>query len=146
MIIRTGAFILLAVVSFYDLRKKEIPVWSIATAACLAVLSLITLLCTGDAEGTGVSAAAGAVLPGVLLLVTGLISAQAVGYGDGLLAGCIGPVFGLRLMTGGLLLAFFFSAVVSVVLLAFKKADRKTRIPFVPFLTAAMGVVSVVQI
>lgn len=42
-----------------------------------------------------------------------------------------------------LTLSLFFSAIVSVFLLAFRKVGKKKRIPFVPFTAIAYGVVMV---
>ena len=135
--------LLLAATSLYDMRTRKIPVMLIALTA---VLSLVegTIILT-DHTGTPLQIF-GALLPGAALVALSLISAQSIGLGDGLLIAAAGPVFGGYTICAGVMLAFFFSAVVSLVLMVWKRADKKMRIPFVPFLASAMGVVTVAMV
>ena len=79
----------------------------------------------------------GGIAVGVLLLLFAVLSKGAVGKGDGLLLCVTGIYLGfeknLALLLGALLLSGFFSAL----LLAARKAGRKTELPFAPFLLAA---------
>ena len=85
-----------------------------------------------------------AMIPGAVLLWIGFISANAIGYGDGLMMFMVGPLFGVERMVEGMLLAFFVSAIVSILLIVLRKVNRKTTIPFIPFLASALGVVNFV--
>ena len=85
-----------------------------------------------------------AMIPGAILLWIGFISANAIGYGDGLMMFMVGPLFGVERMVEGMLLAFFVSAIVSILLIVLRKVNRKTTIPFIPFLASALGVVNFV--
>ena len=78
------------------------------------------------------------------VLTAAFLTREGIGYGDGILALLLGPVFGTEVMWAGLFLAFLLSALCSILLLACKKADRKTCLPFIPFLTSALGVVQFV--
>lgn len=128
----------LAVAAYSDLKTKRVPLWTVALIGCMSLIQLTMALT--DRTGTWTEILL-SMAPGLLLLGLSLMSAHAVGAGDGLLLAAAGPVFGLRGIAVMLMIALGMSALVSVVLLLTKKADRKARIPFVPFLTTAMGVV-----
>ena len=78
-----------------------------------------------------------AVIPGVFYLLMGRISGDQIGRGDGLTILVLGLFAGLPdtvLITAA---AQFICAVLAGLMLVMKRADRNTRIPFVPFLLAA---------
>ncbi|MBR5969244.1 MAG: prepilin peptidase [Lachnospiraceae bacterium] len=128
----------LAVAAWSDLKTKRIPYWTAALLGCCSAVQ-VTMALTDKTESLYMLLLS--VLPGLLLLGLSVMSRGAVGAGDGLLLAAAGPVFGLKEILTLLMIALLLSAVVSAVLLLLKKADRKARIPFVPFLTTAMGVV-----
>jgi leader peptidase (prepilin peptidase)/N-methyltransferase len=69
-----------------------------------------------------------------------LISPASIGLGDVKLAGVLGLYlgwFGARAVLAGLLGGFVLAAVAGVVLIAARRANRKTHIPFGPFMLAA---------
>lgn len=121
-------FIVLIIEAVTDFRKKEIniPVLIILAAAAMGMfflekdISLMNVL-TGFTEGAA------------LVLVSFMTKGQ-IGIGDGILLAACG------LMLGGKdnLVMFFFaclcSAVVSALIMIIKKADKKTKIPFAPFM------------
>jgi len=77
------------------------------------------------------------VIPGVFYLLMGRISGDQIGRGDGLTILVLGLFAGLPdtvLITAA---AQFVCAVLAGLMLVMKRADRNTRIPFVPFLLAA---------
>ena len=121
-------FIVLLIEAVTDFKKKEVNIVLpiLLTAAALAMLILgkdISVLNTliGIAEG-------------VLLILISVMTKGQIGMGDGILLAACG------FMLGGKdnFLMFFFaclcSAVVSGLIMIFKKADKKTKIPFVPFM------------
>ena len=128
----------LAAAAYSDIRTKRVPLWTVALMACLGMVETVLVLTDGTKTLPEVMLS---MAPGMLLLGLSVMSAHAVGAGDGLLLVSAGPVFGLTGIAVMLMIALCMSALVSVVLLVTKKADRKARIPFVPFLTMAMGVV-----
>ncbi|MBR0165065.1 MAG: prepilin peptidase [Lachnospiraceae bacterium] len=131
-------FLIIAAVA--DIRTKKISMVWIACTAFLSVVSAAVALTDRTGTIRGILAA---MLPGAGLVLLSVLSRQSVGAGDGLLLAATGPVFGWRLALTGLMTAFFLSAIVSAVLLISGKAGRKTRIPFVPFLASAMGVMTI---
>lgn len=123
-----------------DIRTKKIPVSAITASALLSVLTALMTAADGPESMLRFFLAG---MPGALLLVIAFFSRESVGYGDGVLMLCLGPVFGLQRTLFGVAIAFFVTALTSAGLLAVKKAGRYTRIPFVPFLASAMGVAAI---
>ena len=70
---------------------------------------------------------------GFLFLVT-ILSKRSIGYGDVKLFAAIGIYVGFWGTFNVLFYSLFYCAVVSLVLMAAKKAGRKSRIPFAPFI------------
>lgn len=139
-----AAFGILLCASVRDIKKREVATWMMAAALLLSVCA-----CALQASSAGIMevllAAGVSLLPGMALLMMAALFQDKMGFGDGFMALFLGPVFGVEGMVTGLFLAFFFSAVVSVFLIAMKKAGRKSTIPFLPFLTAGMGVMHLVS-
>ncbi len=128
---------LLLAASVTDIRKREIPLWEIAAAA---VISLVAAGLKVYGKETDIAGIALSLLPGVGLILISLATSQGIGMGDGLMLLAIGPALGLYRTGLGMLLAFFVSSLFSLALIILKKAGRKTRIPFIPFMTIGTGV------
>lgn len=143
MIFSLMVMTVLGITSFQDLKSREIPVWLLICCGALSAGKVIFLL-------TGARFVPAefmiSLLPGALLLLTAYVTGQGVGYGDGLLALCIGPAVGAAALVTGMCVAVMVSGLVSVVLLALRKAGRRTKIPFVPFLTFGLGVMMLAPI
>ncbi len=109
---------------YSDLRKREFhPLPPI-------LMALILIVTSGTFHPAGM-------IPGVLLLLIGRISHEQIGYGDGLFCLCLGSCMGISRMTGLLMWALLLSAAGGIFMLLAGKADRKTEMPFLPFLFAA---------
>lgn len=119
----------LLVISIIDVRKRRVPVWTLAIGG---ILVLIKCICR---NGEYLDVISG-MLPGVFLLLTAFVS-QKAGYGDGVALLILGMISGAgkSLMIFGF--SLFLAAVFSVVMLVLGKAGRNTAIPFLPFLAAA---------
>ncbi len=128
-------FGVLFLASVQDIRKREIPVMVFAAAAVTGTLSVL-LTMTDELQSAALS-----VIPGILLLAAAFLSREGIGYGDGLLVLLLGPVYGWMRLSAGICVAFLLTALVCVVLLVLRRVHRSSRLPFVPFLTAAMGVI-----
>ena len=132
-------WILMGSAAFLDARMKAIPVRLIGFAAGVSAMASIVLVKNGLHTPQELAAS---LMPGAALLLVALVTHEAVGYGDGLLLLVAGPLFGWQKMLLCIPAALLLTSAVSVFLLAFKKADRKTKILFIPFLAAGMGVIS----
>ena len=121
----------------FDMKKKEIP---------------LAFICLGSMAGVGISLwqitegyfsfreMGLAVLPGCFLLLTSFVSRENVGYGDGLLLIVIGLFTGFYRCMIILCISLLLISVSALALLAVRKVSRNSRLPFMPFLAAGMGV------
>ena len=125
------------VAAVYDVRKKELP-WPVFFAAGL--VSAICIAKNAFAGGNWFISPLLSLLPGAALVALAFLSKEAMGYGDGLFAMSVGPVFGMEIMFMGIFAAFFLCGITSVLLLVLKRADRKSSLPYIPFLLVGMGV------
>ena len=129
-----GLLVYLAAAAVTDIRKQEV---SVKTAGVAAVLAVILRMAAGDINL--LSWLAG-LLPGILVLLIGKVTGEVVGYGDGIAILVCGLFLGARGCTGCVIIGLFLTFPVSLVLLLWKKADRKSRMPFLPFLLAGYGI------
>ena len=111
-----------------DFKKKEV---NIIFPILLAVAAVVMLFFSKDISL--INAIIG-IAEGLLLILISVLTKGQIGLGDGILLAACG------LMLGGRdnLIMFFFaclsSAVVSALIMIIKKADKKTKIPFAPFM------------
>lgn len=118
---------ILAIQSFYDLKRKELPVLVTVTGAGIGLLFWIIL------GNRSITLFAG-FLPGILLLLFAKISREAIGYGDGLLIVMMGMYLKINSLISVCMWAFSLAGVVALFLLITAKKKGKQEIPFVPFL------------
>lgn len=124
------AFVLIVLVieAVTDFKKKEV---NIVFPVLLAAAATVMLFFTKDISL--INSIIG-IAEGVLLILISFLTKGEIGIGDGILLAACG------LMLGGKdnLIMFFFaclsSAIVSALIMLIKKADKKTKIPFVPFM------------
>ncbi len=105
-----------------ELSRKEL--WITATVLLLA----------GVLSGAGWESRLGGAAYGVVVVVFCVFSKEALGLADGIIILVCGVAFGLYETAGFSFIAMVATAFVSVVLLMLKKAGRKSRLPFFPFL------------
>ena len=111
-----------------DFKKKEV---NIIFPILLAAAAVVMLFFSKDISL--INAIIG-IAEGLLLILISVLTKGQIGMGDGILLAACG------LMLGGRdnLIMFFFaclsSAVVSALIMIIKKEDKKTKIPFAPFM------------
>ncbi|MFV0342077.1 MAG: prepilin peptidase [Anaerocolumna sp.] len=114
--------------SIQDLKRKEIHIVLILAGVVIGIiLSLFYVDITIQGRVLGF-------LLGVLLLGLFLLTKGQIGIADGIIMGIIGTTLGFYNGSSILLTALFVSAVLSLILIVFRKVKRKTTIPFIPFL------------
>lgn len=118
----------LLICSFQDIKRKEVHIVLLTIGLIMGLIG--SLVCV---EISYQNRALGLLLGGLLLSLS-LITKGQIGYADGIIVGIIGTTLGFYTSSGILLMALFISAIVSLIIIVFKKAKRKTTIPFVPFL------------
>ena len=81
---------------------------------------------------------------GLLLILLHKVSRGQIGLGDGLILCVTGISLGFYKNSILLINSLFLSAIFSIIYIFIKKANRKTTIPFIPFVfIASLGVVFV---
>ena len=123
----TGIALLLG--SVMDWKMQRLPVWFMAVFGA-GSLVLIAVQYPGDWQQKGI----GILLGGSLLLVGKL--SGCIGVADGVMVMIMGLLYGGAGCGEQLLIAVLLTAVIAVILIGSRRADAKTRIPFVPFLAA----------
>lgn len=126
------AAVLLLIEGIRDLKTKEIdmvvPVFSAVAAVILAFVG----------KDPGVISMLFGIAEGIVLIVLSFLTKGGIGQGDGIILCVTGLMFGWKAN----LIMFFWGclicAVTSLILMILKKADRKTGIPFIPFLFPAL--------
>lgn len=133
-----AAFLLLE--GIRDLRRREI---SPVSCAILIICGVFLQLCRHELSWGSVLTGA---MVGIVLLGLSWLSKESIGYGDGLVMTSIGVLFGgaktIQLFCYALFICGLFSAGVFLL----KKAGRKSRIPFIPFLIPAYCVMMVTEV
>ena len=121
--------IYLAYLAVEDIRKKSLPIPGIVAGLILVPVFII-------AEGTEnitITDNLKGMIPGVLLLFISFFSRGQIGCGDGAVVLITGFAVGIGstviLLTGALLLIAFFSAGMLIT----GKLNRKSTLPFIPF-------------
>jgi len=112
----------------YDIRKREI---SIASVIVFVIASLPLNKWTGQLSWYEVVLGAFA---GVVLLVISKLTAESIGYGDGLVALVMGLYVGIWKSLSVLFCGLLFASIFSIILVNVKKRGWKSKIPFIPFL------------
>lgn len=115
-----------------DIKSKTVALYPALIMAGAGVLRrLIPAFCVD----TLLSCFTGT-LPGIFLLTVAWITRQEVGYGDGIVLLIIGLYLGFSAGTGIFLTALLLLAPVSLFYIIFRKAGRRKKLPFIPFLLA----------
>ncbi len=131
--------IILILLSIFDIRTRRIPVTGFVVLFILSVMFRLM----SDEGNIILQDLIWSILPGLFLIGVGLLTGGKVGIGDGILIMELGIAFGfircMYILTGALFLCCLFSAV----LLLLHKGNKKTQIPFVPFITLGLGVMSI---
>lgn len=71
---------------------------------------------------------------GIIMILISLYTNEAVGMGDSIIIAIVGFLIGISSLFELLFYSFIVLIPVSILLLAIKKANRKSYIPFIPFL------------
>ncbi len=137
LLVYISIYLIMAISVYTDIKSMRIPYAVIVTASLISCGFITHEYINGSIVWREV---AYSLLPGIALISMSFISRQSIGYGDGLMMMAVGPVLGIYQMIFGVCLAFFISAIFSLVMLVLRKADKKTCFPFMPFLAISLGV------
>ena len=87
--------------------------------------------------GPGVLETLAGILPGLVLFSVSVVFPEELGRGDGYVLMACGIWLGAADTMELLITAFILAGAVSLLLLLFRRANRRTSLPFIPFLLAA---------
>ena len=124
-----GSFLLTCSVT--DIKSREVK------PAVLAVFGVLAAGLYVFFRPVGLFEEAAGIMTGLFFVAMYLITDEKIGLGDGLLMTVTGIFLGGRKNASLIMTAMMLSAAFSIAALITKKADRKTKLPFVPFVFAA---------
>ncbi|MCU6748389.1 A24 family peptidase [Faecalicatena acetigenes] len=122
-------FIYLLILSFIDIKSRKIPVWTLIIGM---MLSVIFQYMTGNTDY--ILVVLGGII-GAVFIITSKATKEKFGYGDSILIFILGIFLGFWNILYLLFIAFFVSAVYSIILLSIFRKGKKESFPFIPFLT-----------
>ncbi len=122
-----------------DIRRQSLVVWQLMAAA---ILSGILAVCAGTEWKEIV---AGMAVGGVIYVIA-CGSREQIGKGDAILLMITGGLWGIRGNIELLLIALLLASIYAGWLLAVRRAGRKKRFAFVPFLALAQLLQVVMQL
>ena len=126
--------ILLGVLAWIDVRTKKIPLLPVGVLAVMMLGMRILSVETFSGLAKELPAILAGLLPGGIGLLFSVVTDGKVGAGDGLVLAAIGLGIGFYRTMFLWSMALCVAAVWAMLLLALKKAGRKTELPFVPCL------------
>ena len=118
----------LCFLGWLDIRHRKIPLLYLLLGIGVALSVLFF-----QEQGMWILSLGGAGI-GVAFLGISKITKEAIGYGDSLLILGLGILLGFWQVMAVLVVAFSLTAISSMVLLVLKKMNRRTTLPFIPFL------------
>ena len=131
MILKTILGVYLFVLAADDMLHKSVRAGLLATGILPVVLSFIP-----DLNEVGILQRTAGVMPGVLVIVAAVLTKEKIGYGDGIVISIAGAVMGIAGICKVLMLSFLILPAYSVAMLARGRLNKRSRIPFLPFLFA----------
>lgn len=133
----------LGICSCYDCKKRTIPGWLLYTGILLGCFYAVLLLVLGRYSWFVILTG---VIPGGLMLLLGRVTEGKLGSADGMMVIPIGLMHQWQRCTaevmGACLLTFFLAAA----LIISRKGNRRTQIPFAPFLCAAVALMWIIEL
>ncbi len=120
--------VLLLICGIQDIYKRKISLWIIAAGV------LLTGICLPFCYNLSLADRIGGCAVGICIILLSKITGGKIGAGDGLLLCVTGLGLGLWVNLELFGIALFLAALLSILLLILRLADRQKSIPFVPFL------------
>lgn len=127
--------ILLGFSMWTDIKKKMISGILLGTFAVIGVVMLLIF------RQKSIWSVVTGILPGVAIMGISRLTRGEIGMGDGALLCVTGLFVGFYVNLEMFFIALFMAAVWGMILVMFKKAGRKTELPFAPFMMMAYIIV-----
>lgn len=120
--------------SVMDIRTRRVPIWMFVLGGGLTAIVIFY-------HKSGYFDILRGTVPGLCLLAIAFVTKKA-GYGDGIALSYLGMVLGGEKALLLLGISSFLLALCSLTLLALRKVERNTGMPFLPFLTVAWIIIT----
>lgn len=130
----------MAVLSFFDLREKKIPVIILLAAGILTVIYTVFFIFCSEPSAESLAGALLGAVPGIMLSFIAMITKK-VGLADGIVLTLLGMLTDYRTGMQILCLSIIIMALLSIILLVLKKIKKNSELPYLPFLTMALLVI-----
>jgi leader peptidase (prepilin peptidase)/N-methyltransferase len=131
------AFVLLAIIFAYDMKWSLIPSYINYALIALGVINFIVeIIFSSNISNTVISTLSGAfILSGIYFIICTISKEKLIGFGDVELGLALALLLAdWRLAFLDLFFANLLGSIISIPLMACKKINRKSQIPFAPFL------------
>lgn len=125
----------MTVLSLFDITSRKVPVAMLGVGSVAAAVLMAVNLWTKEAF-------LGEYLIGWLpsaLFLAAAYGTGKVGYADGWLLWIVGSVLTCRQCIEAFFISLCLASGVSLLLIILHRADRRTQLPYIPFLTASVG-------
>ncbi len=132
--------ILLITEGIRDIRKNEVGIVLPVLNALAAVVFIFVF------KDMGIPGILIALAEGIFVIILSFLTKEGIGLGDGIILCSTGLMLGWKNNLIMFFIACFISALVSVMLMIITKADKKTKIPFVPFMIPAFLVTMILRL
>ena len=119
--------IVLIIMTIFDIREGKLPAMALAVSAILSLLTMVLFYRSDIKSGIF------GMIVGIFIYIFARLS-KVIGEGDGLLLMITGLLLGIIGNIELIFVAVFIAALVSIVLIAVFKFDKKRKMPFVPYL------------
>ncbi|MFG6320520.1 MAG: prepilin peptidase [Lachnospiraceae bacterium] len=120
--------VLLLIAGITDIRKRQI------SRRLLMLLTLVCIVAVLVRGSFAVMDAAGGMAIGLCVIGISMISREQIGMGDGIVIAVIGLVLGFRRCLAVVSVASLVMCAAAIVVLLFKKGNRRTQLAFLPAL------------
>ena len=115
--------------SMYDLKWRKV---NVAAVVLLGVAVFIYRICIS----TEAAELMLGMVPGLVVLLVSYVTGESIGFGDGMMLCVLGLFFGIKQTLAVFGMALVLCAVLAILLLVCKRANKKTELPFLPCLCA----------
>ncbi len=123
-------FLIISIINIiYDLKRKKVFSILLIISSCLSLSFLLFYDCR-----IFINCFAGCIVIIIVFLLIFFISKEGIGLGDMFYLAFFSSLYGYFFSFISFLLSFWIAALVLIIPYLIKKIDKKTKIPFVPFL------------
>lgn len=122
----------LGVLAWMDIRRRHVPVWLLVISGM--IVTSVSAYEAWKETVNGIDRLCGIFPGGIMLLVA--YATNMAGWADGVILLLLGLLTGFREIVCSFILSMLIISTVSLILVVLKRANRNTKLPYLPFLFA----------